>query len=285
MRRVAVISKPQKNELQVLLPELVTWLRAKGFTPVLDPVSGSYIGTGEVTPREEMAALAPELVVVLGGDGTLLAAARAFARTEVPILSINLGSLGFLTEVRLSDLFLALDGWQKGTCRYDVRAMLHAELWRDGKMFGQYEALNDVVVAKGAIARMGNFVIELGGQRVASLRADGIIVATPTGSTGYALAANGPIVLANVNALLVTPICPHLLTIRPIVVPGEAFINLKIEGVPEQMYLTVDGQEAQMIALGDEVHCRQSEHKVKLIRLREGGFFDVLRSKLKWGER
>jgi NAD+ kinase len=285
MRRVAVISKPQKNELQTLLPELVTWLRAKGFTPVLDPVSGSYIGTGEVTPREQMAALTPELVIVLGGDGTLLAAARAFAKTEVPILSINLGSLGFLTEVRLSDLFIALDGWQKGTCRYDMRSMLHAELWRDGKLFGEYEALNDVVVAKGAIARMGNFVIELGGQRVASLRADGIIVATPTGSTGYALAANGPIVLANVNALLVTPICPHLLTIRPIVVPGEAFINLKIEGVPEQMYLTVDGQEAQMIALGDEVHCRQSEHQVKLIRLREGGFFDVLRSKLKWGER
>jgi NAD+ kinase len=232
-----------------------------------------------------MAALTPELVIVLGGDGTLLAAARAFAKTEVPILSINLGSLGFLTEVRLSDLFVALDGWHKGTCRYDLRAMLHAELWRGGKLFGEYEALNDVVVAKGAIARMGNFVIELGGQRVASLRADGIIVATPTGSTGYALAANGPIVLANVNALLVTPICPHLLTIRPIVVPGEAFINLKIEGVPEQMYLTVDGQEAQMIAVGDEVHCRQSEYQVKLIRLREGGFFDVLRSKLKWGER
>jgi NAD+ kinase len=285
MRRIAVISKPQKNELQTLLPELVTWLRAKGFTPVLDPVSGSYIGTGEVTPREQMAALTPELVIVLGGDGTLLAAARAFAKTEVPILSINLGSLGFLTEVRLSDLFVALDGWHKGTCRYDLRAMLHAELWRGGKLFGEYEALNDVVVAKGAIARMGNFVIELGGQRVASLRADGIIVATPTGSTGYALAANGPIVLANVNALLVTPICPHLLTIRPIVVPGEAFINLKIEGVPEQMYLTVDGQEAQMIAVGDEVHCRQSEYQVKLIRLREGGFFDVLRSKLKWGER
>jgi NAD+ kinase len=285
MRRIAIISKPQKNELQTLLPELVAWLKAKGFTPVLDPVSGSYIGTGDVVPRPDMAALTPELVIVLGGDGTLLSAARAFAKTEVPILSVNLGSLGFLTEVRLSDLFIALDGWQKGTCRYDVRAMLHVELWREGKLYSEYEALNDVVVSKGAIARMGEFTIQLDGQKVASIRADGMIVATPTGSTGYALAANGPIVLANVNAMVVTPICPHLLTIRPLVVHGDAAIHMKIEGVPDQMYITVDGQEALLIAVGDEVHCKRSQFNVRLIRVHEGGFFDVLRSKLKWGER
>jgi NAD+ kinase len=285
MRRIAVISKPQKNELQTLLPELVAWLRAKGLTPVLDPVSGSYIGTGDVVPRQDMAALAPELVIVLGGDGTLLSAAKAFARTEVPILSVNLGSLGFLTEVRLKDLFIALDGWQKGTCRYDVRAMLHVELWREGKLFSEYEALNDVVVAKGAIARMGEFTIHLDGQKVASVRADGMIVATPTGSTGYALSANGPIVLANVNAMVVTPICPHLLTIRPLVVQGEAAIQLKVEGVPDQMYITVDGQEALLLIVGDEVHCKRSQYNVRLIRVHEGGFFDVLRSKLSWGER
>jgi NAD+ kinase len=285
MRRIAVISKPQKNELQTLLPELVAWLKAKGVTPVLDPVSGSYIGTGDVVPRQEMAALAPELVIVLGGDGTLLSAAKAFAKTEVPILSVNLGSLGFLTEVRLKDLFVALDGWQKGICRYDVRAMLHVELWREGKLFSEYEALNDVVVAKGAIARMGEFTIQLDGQKVASVRADGMIVATPTGSTGYALAANGPIVLANVNAMVVTPICPHLLTIRPLVVQGDAAIQLKVEGVPDQMYITVDGQEALLITVGDEVHCKRSQYSVRLIRMHEGGFFDVLRSKLSWGER
>jgi NAD+ kinase len=285
MRRIAVISKPQKNELQTLLPELVAWLKAKGVTPVLDPVSGSYLGTGDVVPRQDMAALAPELVIVLGGDGTLLSAAKAFAKTEVPILSVNLGSLGFLTEVRLKDLFVALDGWQKGICRYDVRAMLHVELWREGKLFSEYEALNDVVVAKGAIARMGEFTIQLDGQKVAYVRADGMIVATPTGSTGYALSANGPIVLANVNAMVVTPICPHLLTIRPLVVQGDAAIHLKIDGVPDQMYLTVDGQEALLITVGDEVHCRRSQYNVRLIRVHEGGFFDVLRSKLSWGER
>jgi len=285
MRRIAVISKPQKNELQTLLPELVAWLRAKGFTPVLDPVSGSYIGTGDVVPRQDMAVLVPELVIVLGGDGTLLSAAKAFAKSDVPILSVNLGSLGFLTEVRLKDLFVALDNWQKGTCRYDVRAMLHVELWREGKLFSEYEALNDVVVAKGAIARMGEFTIQLDGQKVAYVRADGMIVATPTGSTGYALSANGPIVLANVNAMVVTPICPHLLTIRPLVVQGDAAIHLKIDGVPDQMYLTVDGQEALLITVGDEVHCRRSQYNVRLIRVHEGGFFDVLRSKLSWGER
>jgi NAD+ kinase len=285
MRRVAVISKPLKNELQTLLPELVAWLQAKGFTPVLDPVSGSYLGTADVVARQEMAALAPELVVVLGGDGTLLSAARAFAKIDVPILSVNLGSLGFLTEVRLSDLFVALENWHKGTCRFDVRSMLHAELWRGGKLFAAYEALNDVVVAKGAIARMGEFNIQLDGQLVASLRADGIIVATPTGSTGYALSAHGPIVLGSVDALLIAPICPHLLTIRPIVVPGSACIQVDINGVPEQMYLTVDGQEAQLIAVDDEVRFRRSQYTVRLIRVHEGGFFDVLRSKLKWGER
>ena len=285
MRRVAVISKPQKSELQTLLPELVAWLRAKGFTPLLDPVSGSYLGTGEVTPRQDMAAQTPELVIVLGGDGTLLAAARAFAKLDVPVLSVNLGSLGFLTEVRLSELYVALELWLAGTCRYDVRAMLHAEMWRDGKLYKEYEALNDVVVAKGAIARMGQFTIKLDGQKVASMRSDGVIVATPTGSTGYALAAGGPIVLANVNALLVTPICPHLLTIRPLVVQGDAAIHVIVDGVPDQMFLTVDGQETEAIVIGDELHCKRSEHSVRLIRMRETGFFDVLRSKLSWGER
>ena len=145
------------------------------------------------------------------------------------------------------------------------------------------EALNDVVRRRGAIARMGEFTIELDGQKVASVRADGMIVATPTGSTGYALAANGPIVLANVNAMVVTPICPHLLTIRPMVVQGDAAIHLKIEGVPDQMFLTVDGQEALLITVGDEVRCKRSQYNVRLIRVHEGGFFDVLRSKLKLG--
>ena len=285
MRPVAIISKPQRPDLATLLPQLVIWLRARGFTPVLDPVSASYTGAADAVPRHEMPARQPELVIVLGGDGTLLAAARAFAKSGIPIMSINLGSLGFLTEVRLADLYTTLDGWREGACAVDERKMMHAELWRGEALFREYEALNDVVVAKGAIARMGVFTIHLDAQLVASLRADGVIVATPTGSTAYTLAANGPILAPNVNAMVVTPICPHLLTIRPIVVHGDAQVSINVEGIPDQTYLTVDGQEAIQLRLGDEVRCRRSEYFVKLVRLGNSGFFDVLRSKLKWGER
>jgi len=285
MRRVAIISKPQKPELAKLLPELVAWLKERGLAAVLDPESGSYLGRGEMALRGEMAALEPELVIVLGGDGTLLAAARALARIDVPILSVNLGSLGFLTEVRRSDLYVALESWLEGSCRYDMRAMLHAELWRGGLIHAEFEALNDVVVAKGAIARMGAFSVELDGQKAMDLKADGIIVSTPTGSTGYALSAAGPIVLGSVDALLVTPICPHLLTIRPLVVNGGAEIVVRVDDVPDQMWLTRDGQEGLSVVVGDAIRCRKSKHTVRLIRVRESSFFDVLRDKLKWGER
>ncbi|HEY2014700.1 MAG TPA: NAD(+)/NADH kinase, partial [Bryobacteraceae bacterium] len=148
-----------------------------------------------------------------------------------------------------------------------------------------FDALNDVVVAKGSIARMADYAVSIDGQTVAVFRADGVIVSTPTGSTAYNLASGGPIVMPSVNAMLVTPICPHLLTIRPIVVPGEAAISVKVTGVPNETYLTVDGQEAVPMHVGDEVHCRRSDYSVRLLRLKEHGFFDVLRSKLKWGER
>ncbi len=285
MRRIAIISKPQKEELITLVPELVLWLRTRGFEPVLDPVSGNYAQEKNVVPRGEMPSVDPELVVVLGGDGTLLAAARVFAKTTIPIMSVNLGSLGFLTEVRLGDLYSTLEGWCDNCTTIETRAMLHSELWRDGKVFIEHEALNDVVIAKGAIARMGNFTIKLDNQLVASFRADGVIVSTPTGSTAYSLAANGPIVVPNVDALIVSPVCPHLLTLRPIVMRGDCNLSLSVEGIPDQTYLTVDGQEAVLLKVGDELHCRRSQYGVRLVRLGSAGFFDVLRSKLKWGER
>ena len=285
MRRIAIISKPQKEELVTLLPELVLWLRTRGFEPILDPVSGNYAQEKNVVPRGEMPEQNPELVVVLGGDGTLLAAARVFAKTGIPIMSVNLGSLGFLTEVRLADIYSTLEGWCESCCTIETRTMLHSELWRDGKIFIEHEALNDVVVAKGAIARMVNFTIRLDSQLVASFRADGVIVSTPTGSTAYSLAANGPIVVPDVDALIVSPVCPHLLTLRPLVMRGNANLSLSVEGIPDQTYLTVDGQEAISLKVGDELRCRRSQHFVRLVRLGSAGFFDVLRSKLKWGER
>jgi len=304
MNRVAIVSKPQKEELIRLIPELVEWLRERHFEPILDRESASYmvgpsaaakgksgalIAGVEVRDRPDLPTAKPSLVIVLGGDGTLLAVGRIFAQTATPILSVNLGSLGFLTEVRLTSLYPTLEGWCDNCCTIDARAMLHAELFREGKCVSSFEAVNDIVLSKSSIARMAEFAIELDDQLAARFRADGVIVATPTGSTAYTLAANGPIVVPGVDALVITPICPHLLTLRPMVVSGSAALTLRIEGpkgaMPHQTILTVDGQQAVDLRLGDELRCHRSEYSVKLVRLGGNGFFDALRSKLKWGER
>jgi NAD+ kinase len=285
MKTVVILSKPQKAELAALIPELILWMRAHDLNPVLDPVSGNYTHEAPVAARNEMPALKPELAIVLGGDGTLLAAARALAKSGIPILSVNLGSLGFLTEVRLVDLYPTIEAWCEHRSTFDSRAMLHVEISRDGNPHCEYEALNDIVVSKGAIARMGDFTVQLNGQLAASFRADGVIVATPTGSTAYSLAAGGPILAPDIDALMVTPICPHILTLRPIVVRGDALVTVSVKGIPDQTYLTVDGQEAMQLLVGDEIHCRRSDYSVTLVRMKPPAFFDVLRSKLKWGER
>jgi NAD+ kinase len=285
MLQAAIISKPQKPELAGILSDLVAWLNARDYHYLLDPDSAAYLNAPNPIERVDLPGHKPNLVIVLGGDGTLLAAARAFARTTTPILSVNLGSLGFLTEIPLSDLYTTLEAWCNNCADIEVRSMMHAEIIRDGQTFQQWDALNDVVVAKGTIARMGDFSVEIEKQFVATFRADGIIVSTPTGSTAYNLAANGPIVMPSVNAMLVTPICPHLLTIRPIVVPGDATVRVHVVGVPNEIYLTVDGQEAVQLQLDDYVHCQRSEASVRLLRHRPNGLFSVLRSKLKWGER
>jgi NAD+ kinase len=285
MLQAAIISKPQKPELAGILRDLLAWLEARNYHYLLDPDSAAYLDASDPVERVDLPQHKPNLVIVLGGDGTLLAAARAFARTTTPILSVNLGSLGFLTETPLSDLYPTLEAWCDNCADIEVRSMMHAEIIRNGESIQQWDALNDVVVAKGTIARMGDFSVEIEKQFVATFRADGIIVSTPTGSTAYNLAANGPIVMPSVNAMLVTPICPHLLTIRPIVVPGDATVSVRVVGVPNEIYLTVDGQEAVQLKLGDYVHCQRSEASVRLLRHQPNGLFSVLRSKLKWGER
>lgn len=285
MLQAAIISKPQKPEVAGILRDLIAWLEARHYHYLLDPDSAAYLNATNPIDRVDLPSHKPNLVIVLGGDGTLLAAARAFARTTTPILSVNLGSLGFLTEIPLSDLYNTLEAWCDNCAEIEVRSMMRASHIRDGKTLRQWDALNDVVVAKGTIARMGDFSVEIDSQAVATFRADGIIVSTPTGSTAYNLAANGPIVMPSVNAMLVTPICPHLLTIRPIVTPGESTVSVHVVGVPNEIFLTVDGQEAVELQLGDYVHCKRSEASVRLLRHRPNGLFSVLRSKLKWGER
>lgn len=288
MQRAAIISKPQKPELAQLLPELMMWLRDKGYESLLDPESANYVEdleTVEPIDRAEMPQHDPAVVISLGGDGTLLSAARAFAQTDTPILGVNLGSLGFLTEVPVCEVYETLEAWMAGTAVLDTRALMCADLVRDGRRFRHWDALNDVVIAKGAIARMGEFTVKLDGQLVAGFRADGVIVSTPTGSTAYTLGAGGPILLPQLDAMVLTAICPHLLTIRPIVVPGSSEICVAVDVVPHETYLTVDGQEAVELLLGDSIYCRRSERNVKLLRLRPNGLFNVLRSKLSWGER
>lgn len=287
MTVAGIISKPGKLELEQILPDLLGWLRERKWGFVLDVESAAYFNgsEGAGVDRPLMPEHRPDVVVVLGGDGTLLAAARAFARTGTPLLSVNLGSLGFLTEVPLSDLYATLEAWREGTGVIDERSLMRSELHCNDGSRHQWDALNDVVVAKGTIARMADFTVEIDGQLVATFRADGVIVSTPTGSTAYNLAANGPIVMPAVNCVMITPICPHLLTIRPIVVPGDALISLQVVGVPNETYLTVDGQEAFPMSVGERVVCRRSPYSVKLLRLKPNGLFNVLRSKLKWGER
>jgi NAD+ kinase len=282
--RVAIVCKPNKDELARVLPELLSWLSQHGYDPLLDREGGSYAPGAKSEELSQMPLWKPELVIVLGGDGTLLATARAFEATGIPILSVNVGHLGFLTEVKLGDLYSTLESWCTGCHDLDERAMLHAEHWREGAMLKSYRALNEVVVQKGDIARMGEFSVELDGKLVARFRADGVIVSTPTGSTAYTLAANGPILTPNVDALVVTPVCPHLLTLRPIVVRGDASLVVRVEGVPNMAMLTVDGQLAVELHRGDEVRCRRSSHTVKLVRLGDAGFFEALRMKLSWGE-
>jgi NAD+ kinase len=284
MTRIAIVCKPRKEELTQILPGLIAWLRNHGYDPILDREAGVYSQAASVIDREELPAHCPELVIVLGGDGTLLSVARIFAATGTPILSVNLGSLGFLTEVRLADLYTTLESWCTSCHTLDHRAMLHSAILRDDNLLTSFEALNEVVVSKGDIARMGDFAVELDGKSVARFRADGVIVSTPTGSTAYTLAANGPILTPNVDAMVVTPICPHLLTLRPIVVRGDACLTVRVEGVPTQCLLTVDGQTGFELRVGDEVRCRKSDFTVNLVRRSESGFFDALRSKLSWGE-
>jgi NAD+ kinase len=286
MPTAAIISKPQKPEMQSILPELIAWLGDHGFRCIFDRDSSIYLGCeDQAVRRRDMREHNPDIVISLGGDGTLLSAARAFALTDTPILGVNLGSLGFLTEVPLAEMYTTLEAWMAGSAIVDTRSLMHAQLFREGQLFREWDALNDVVLSKGAIARMGEFAIELDGQFVARFRADGVIVSTPTGSTAYTLAADGPILMPTVDAMVLTAICPHLLTIRPIVFPGSSEIAVVVDVVPHETYLTVDGQEAVELLLNDRILCRRSTRCVRLLRLHPNGLFNVLRSKLSWGER
>jgi NAD+ kinase len=283
VRTCALVGRFSDPRIAESVGALLPHLAGRGVTVLVSEDAALDTALAVRVPEGQFGARA-DLVIAVGGDGTLLSVARAFAAAGTPILSVNLGYLGFLTEVRLADLYPTLEGWCRSCYKLDERAMLHAELWREGARQSSYEALNEIVVSKGEPARMGDFGVELNGKSVAQFRADGVIVSTPTGSTAYTLAANGPILTPDVDALVVTPICPHLLTLRPIVVRDDALLTVRVEGAPNLALLTVDGQQAVQLQRGDEVRCHRSQYTINLVRLSEGGFFEALRSKLSWGE-
>lgn len=284
MKTAAIISKPSKQELHQIVPEVLRWFDSHGYQVSMDEVTAAYASNDRVVPRDKIGALHPDFVLVLGGDGTLLSAARAVSPDGIPIVAVNLGSLGFLTEVPLSELYQTLEQIDACRCPVETRAMVECSLIRGDKCVETYFALNDVVVNRSAISRLVSFDLFIDDNFVVQYKADGVIISTPTGSTAYSLAAGGPVLMPSVDALVITPVCPHALTHRPLVVRDTADVKLVIDTQGEQAYLTIDGQVGIPLLSGDHVHCRKAKHSVSLFRMRRT-FFDVLRNKLKWGQR
>src|SRR5271155_5603565 len=280
----AIISRPARPEVAGILPELLAWLQGHGYQVIVDPETAKHSNGQEEVPRSQMSSRLLDLIIVLGGDGTLLSAVRATAATDAPLLGVNLGSLGFLTDVPLSSLFPMLDAIAQGRAAVEQRSLMQCDLIRGEETLGSYKAFNDAVVNKTALARLNNYDLFVDKVFVSSYRADGMIVATPTGSTAYSLSAGGPVVMPTVNAFVITPVAPHSLTHRPLVVPDSAVIELLLHSDEDVAYLSLDGQPGLDLRDGDRVRCRRSEHSVSLFRT-DSDFFHVLRTKLKWGER
>src|SRR5579871_1449714 len=279
---IGIMSKPRSETAARIVPELIAWLASRGINVRLDDETARYAGWAAGLPRSEVPE-GVELMIVLGGDGTVLSAARAIAGRDIPLLAVNVGSLGFLTAIVIDELYPQLQRALRGDFRIGRRRMIHGELWRNQQLVAEYEALNDIVLAKSELARMIDLEVQVDTHFMCVYKADGLIVATPTGSTAYSLSAGGPIVFPAVAALAITPICPHMLTNRPVIVPEESVIQIINRG--DSAYLTVDGQQGELLNSGDQVVCRRSEYSISLIRPPEMLFFDVLRAKLKWGGR
>jgi NAD+ kinase len=286
IRTVGIISRPRREDIARVVPPLIEWLRAHGVEVVCDSETGECIGplTGQTRKREELPAHS-DLLIVLGGDGTLLSAARLAAARQVPILAVNLGGMGFLTTVPQDELYQILEEIFSEKHRVSERVLLEARIVRDGAVIRRQIALNDAVLNKAALARIMDVVLRVDGEYVTTYKADGLILSTPTGSTAYSLAAGGPIVYPTVESFVVTPICPHTLTNRPLVIPDTAKIEIDFQSEDAAVFLTLDGQIGIELARGDHIVVRKAQEKLRLVRPAKKTYFEILRSKLKWGER
>jgi len=285
IKRVGIISKPKKTEIREVVPPLVQWLRERQIEVFTDRETGALLESAEkAMTRNEMPGQV-DLLVVLGGDGTLLAAARALNRKPVPILGVNLGGLGFLTVITKEELYPTLELVLAGDFKTEHRVQIEGELVRADEVISSFLALNDVVLNKGAIARILDFDVLVNGRFISTFKSDGLIVSTPTGSTAYSLAAGGPIVTPAVEAFVITPICAHTLTNRPLVLPDSVQIEVVVKSQREVAYLTVDGQVGLATHSEDTVRLRKASSSVELIQPPAKDYFEILRQKLKWGER
>jgi len=281
---VGIVSKPRSELAARIVPEMIAWLGERGVSVRLDPDSAAYANRPGDLPRHDVPR-GTQLVIVLGGDGTLLSAARAIGADDIPLFAVNLGGLGFLTAITVDDIYPQLERALNGDLRIGRRRTLHCELWRNGRCMYEYHALNDMVLTKAEIARMIDLEVQIDGYFVCVYKADGLIIATPTGSTAYSLSAGGPIVFPTVSALTITPICPHTLSNRPVVLDDESTIQVINRSGDQSTYLTIDGQVGELLQRNDYVSCRRSRHCISLIQPPNMLFFDVLREKLKWGGR
>jgi NAD+ kinase len=281
---VGIVSKPNKAEIAQIVPGLTRWLAEHGYGYVVDPETAPSAPEAESIPRPAMAARKLDFVIVLGGDGTLLSAARAVARAGIPVVGVNLGALGFLTEVPLEELYPTLEAIDRGSCAIDARSMIHCEVSRRGENIASYEALNDIVVGKGTIARLNHCDVYINEIFVSRYQADSLIVSSPTGSTAYSLASGGPILMPDVQTFVITPVSAHSLTHRPLVVRDSSHVEIVVMTGSDEAYLSIDGQAGMPVFDGDRICCRKSQYQVKLLHTR-GNFFEVLSSKLKWGQR
>jgi|SRR5688572_9391038 NAD+ kinase len=288
--RVGIVTKTNLVAAADHLTRLTAYLVARGLVPVMDQDTAALLADprpGETRARDELAGDV-DLVVVLGGDGTLLGMATRIAQSGrvVPILGVNFGSLGFLTETRIDEMDATLASVLDGTATYDERLMLRAEVERGAGIMDRRVVLNDVVFTKAALSRIIEVSVSVGGLPVTTVKADGLIVATATGSTAYNLAAGGPIVHPRVDAMVLTPIAPHTLTNRPIVIPGHEVIEVQPHGAGiDEIFVTYDGQSGYPLHPGDLVRIHRAEHTLKLVKSPSRSYFELLHEKLRWGER
>ncbi len=283
MKKIGIISKTGHPEPLKLLKDLLPWLRGKGCEVFLDDETANGLRVGG-HQRSQIPALV-DGIVVLGGDGTMLSVARLVGEKGIPILGVNIGGLGFLTAVHKNEVFAVLEKVLGGECPVEERMMLTACVLRHSECIAEYLVVNDVVVNKGALARIIDLETYIDNDYVATFKADGLIVSTPTGSTAYALSAGGPIVYPTLDSIILAPICPHTLTNRPIVLPDDVCVDITLKSMNEDVFLTIDGQVGFSLRRGDSIQVRKSAFTARFFIPCKRDYFEILRTKLKWGER